>query len=409
MNNMTKHIALLVVILLFFNCKEEIELATESFENVLVVEATIVNQLEFQKIKLSRTYFLEGNDQVLENNATVKVIDDTGNIFNFTQNTEGIYVSDIEFQALPNTLYSLLISTSDGKSYNALKTELTPISQIDNLYTEYDSIEEHVKIFVDSENANTGAQYFRYQYDETYKIVTPYHSPYDAIVTNVANSGDQYDVELVVKTEDERTCFTTKPSIDIIQTATDQLENDIVFKFPIRTISKHSAIIRERYSILVRQYVQTLEAYNYYKTIKELSVNESVLSENQPGFVTGNIISLNSETEKVIGFFEVASVSSERIYFNYLDLGITQPNYFFDCEYKTDEGGDRNYNPFHRKLDYEIVDGLDHRGKLYRALTHQIPEKYINREEPYTYDIVIPECGDCTSFSSNIQPDFWID
>ncbi|WP_299385864.1 DUF4249 domain-containing protein [uncultured Lacinutrix sp.] len=406
-----KYIAFLALTLFIYNCKEEIELETENFESVLVVEGTLTNEFGFQKINLSRTYFLEGNEQILENNATVKILDNTGGTFTFTQNNDGIYISDIEFKALPDTFYSLSITTSNGKQYMSLENELTPISQIDNLYVDYNTNEEQAQVFVDSENQTNGAQYFRYEYEETYKIIVPYYSLQNGFVTNVINNGEEYDIELEPKTENEKTCFTTKESTDIIQTSTTLLGDNIVYRFPVRTINKENSIIRERYSILVKQYVQSLEAYNYFKIIKELGINDNVLSENQPGFVNGNINSINDANEKIIGFFEVASVTSERIYFNYQDLGISKPNYFYDCEYRTDDGGIINANRNHLKLDYNLVGGPgapNQRLDLYRTLTSNDPYKYFS-ESGTVYEIVSPLCGDCTSFSSNIQPDFWID
>ena len=79
-------------------------------------------------------------------------------------------------------------------------------------------------------------------------------------------------------------------------------------------------MIRNRYSILVKQYVQSLAAHTYYETLKEISDNGSILSQTQPGFFRGNISSVDNPREKVIGFFEVSSYSEKRIFFNFSDL-----------------------------------------------------------------------------------------
>ncbi|WP_299385866.1 DUF4249 domain-containing protein [uncultured Lacinutrix sp.] len=398
-------------ILLFYNCTEEIELETESFESVLVVEGTLTNEFGFQKIKLSRTYFLEENEQNLENNATVKILDSNGGVFNFAQNNEGIYISNIEFKALADVFYSLSITTTDGKQYMSLETELTPISQIDNLYVEYNSTDEQTLVLVDSENQSSGAQYFRYEYEETYKIVVPYYSLFNATVSNVVNNGETFDVELTPKLEDQRTCYSTKSSIGIIQTSTNSLGQDLVYRFPVRSIDKDDSKLRERYSILVKQYVQNLEAYNYYKIIHELGINESILSANQPGYVNGNVESLDNNKEKVIGYFEVSSVSSERLFFNHMDVNISKPPYFYDCEYRTDAAQIINANRNNLKLNYALIGGPqipNQRQDLYRELTANEPYKYYDNNG-VIYNIVSPLCSDCTSFSSTIQPDFWID
>lgn len=402
-----------------FNCTDEIPLETQNFEDVLVVEATLTNEFKFQEIKLSRTYLIQANTPILEDNANVSIKDDLGNNYLFTQNNEGLYVSDMKFEALPNTNYSLNITTSNGKQYKSIETQLSPLSQIDNLYPVFK--DNTIKILINSNNETTDAQYFRYEYEETHKIVVPYYSNKDAILTNIIDNGKEFDIELILKTQDEKTCFTTNKSINIIQTSTNTLNNNIVSGFPIRIIDKNDSLLRERYSILVRQYVQSIEAYNFYKIINELSSSESILSESQPGYVIGNLSALNDNNEKVIGFFEVASVTSKRIYFNYLDVNIPRPPYPYDCEHRLSmiipsNPYPLNLNENHLVLDYNLAGGLDidnipmpnNRGNLYSKLKDGDYYKYYGKVAT-TYTIVSPECGDCTSYSSNIQPAFWED
>ncbi|MEZ0131763.1 DUF4249 family protein, partial [Flavobacterium sp. LBUM151] len=86
---------------------------------------------------------------------------------------------------------------------------------------------------------------------------------------------------------------------------------------PIRFIDIKDPIIGERYSIIVRQYVQNLESYTFYKILKSLSTSTSLFSQVQPGFNYGNLKSANDPNEKIVGYFEVSSVSSKRIFFNF--------------------------------------------------------------------------------------------
>lgn len=48
-------ILVFIVSSLVLSCIEEYELKTESFEGLLVVEATITDEFKFQEIKLSKT------------------------------------------------------------------------------------------------------------------------------------------------------------------------------------------------------------------------------------------------------------------------------------------------------------------------------------------------------------------
>ncbi|TYC12015.1 DUF4249 family protein [Bizionia gelidisalsuginis] len=74
--------------------------------------------------------------KIVEENTSVVITDNQGNTYNFIQNNIGAYVFNVAFEALPNTMYTLSIKTSDGKQYISSKTELAPLSQIDDLYAE---------------------------------------------------------------------------------------------------------------------------------------------------------------------------------------------------------------------------------------------------------------------------------
>ncbi|MDX1272282.1 DUF4249 domain-containing protein [Bizionia paragorgiae] len=414
------NILTLIVLLISFSCTEEIPLETIGFNDVLVVEATITNEFKHQEIKISRTYLLEESNQRIEENANVSIIDSQGNTYHFSQNSEGTYVSDIEFEALLNINYTLLVTTSDGKNYNSSETKLSPLSQIDDLYAEI-ALEgaqaNKVHVLLNSNNEGSNAQYFRYEYTETHKIVVPYYGNSDAVITNVQDNGNEFEILIVPKTENKEICYTTKTSNNIIQTSTNQLGNNLVNKFVIRTLDKEDVRLRDRYTIEVKQYVQSPEAYNYYRIINDLSADESLLSESQPGYVVGNINALNNSNERVIGFFEVASVSSERIFFNYEDLSLPQPPYPYDCLYRTNEISEAepynfNYNENHLVLDYTLAGDApgvpNQRAQLLNFLSPIRNYQYVSGGFPI-YNIVSPECGDCTSYSSNIQPEFWED
>ena len=341
-------LTLINFILLPFSCREEIALETETFESVLVVEATITNELKRQEVKVSRTFLLEDSEQILENNADVSVTDSTGNSFSFSQNTDSVYVSDIAFEALPDIEYTLVINTADGKTYSSNQQTLTPISQIDNLRAEFvdDNVNgPGVQVFVDSNNPNSDVQYFRYEYEETYKIIVPFNNLIGVNFTNFIEVGDLcgkhvfYDVEFFEKTEEEGTCFSSNKNLNILQTTSTNLSDNNILRFPIRFLADDveddiidTSILRERYSIKVRQYIQNIEAYNYYRILSLLGDTESVLSETQPGFLESNLTVLNADSNRVIGFFEVASVSEQRVFFNYQDVNIPLPNYIFSCD-----------------------------------------------------------------------------
>ena len=388
--------ALCAFLLLSTACTEAFDIETIDYESVLVVESTITDEKKHQVVKLSRTTTLENSGVLLEDNAKVIVEDSDGNSFTFSQDFDsGNYVSDIEFQAFANTNYTLKINTQDGKNYNSTSVILPSTVEMDKVYAEPATAngEEGIHILVDTYDVTGNAKYFRYEFEETYKIVAPNPSRYVSEIVNHNPVNGTYDI-ILTQREPEIVCYASDISTGIIQTATNNLSEDKVFRFPVQFISKKNPVIQSRYSILVKQYVQSLESYTFYKTIKELGSVESLLSQGQPGYVAGNMKSGVDPDEKVLGYFEASSTTSKRIYFNYEDFGLEKPPYFVECEVFS--------------LNYALFDDPDERSIIFNYLTY-FNYQVLDLSQETIYAIVQPECSVCTSFASNIKPDFWVD
>ena len=396
-HNLKIHYVLCLIIISYIlnGCVEPIIIDISNFENALVIEATITNEFKYQQIKLTQSFKFEDELPTFEIDANVKIIDDANVTYLFQENSPGNYVSVNEFSAQANKNYQLLITTNNGSSYSSHTTQLPNINPIEKVYAirETDDLgNEGMSIFVDSYDPTGNSKYYRYEYEETYKIIAPKWISKDMIV-----SPTTFQISFAQKTKEMRTCYNTVLSNTIIQTETTDLSEDRVTRFNVRIIPRDNPIITRRYSILVKQYVQSLEAFTYYKTLNKLSGSESLFSQNQPGFFNSNVYSLDNQNEKVLGFFEIASVSSKRMYFNYSDFFPNElfPPYFENCEVFAPStfplpDGSNSVTDF-------ILDGS---AKYYRLNT----EPKLG-EGPYY--LVRRACGDCTVLGTNIKPDFW--
>lgn len=240
-----------------------------------------------------------------------------------------------------------------------------------------------IQINVTSYDATRTSKYYRYEYEETFKIIAPRWSPYKAVTTGPES------VELIENLPNTRICYSTKNSSDIILFNTSNLAEDRVI-LPIRFIEADNYIIGNRYSILVKQYVENLAAYTFHKTMREIANSSSILSPKQPGVLAGNIKCISDSNTKVIGYFDVSSVSEQRIFFNYDDFFPGKPApYFNTCE----------DIPFLFCFRGEECNG--------ESMIYNIPTMSYISSVDNNYIFTSIECGDCTSFSSNIIPSFW--
>lgn len=393
-----------------FGCTTPYNYQANGFEDAIVIQATITNELKFQEIKISRTYKLEESAPKFETEAVVYVTDEDGNKFDFNEEDDS-YVSNIKFMANPDKQYQLHVLTKNGRSYISNKEKLTTQTPIENVQAT--AIRKNgvlgVEITTSSFDPTNTSKYYRYEYEETSQIIAPKWKSIQA-VANMFPPGSNPKGEIIIKdrTEEARVCFSTKKSTDILLTSTTNLSADKVTNFPLRFISSRDSFIKNRYSILVKQYVQSLASYTYYETLKNISGTGSLLSQTQPGFFSGNIKSIDNPGEKVIGFFDVSSYSEKRIFFNFFEIFPQEraPEYEYQCLDEKDITGTLadsfyfNYcfsdnNPFCKGN--EILDFIRFNTKVYFSNNGSL------------YFLYPVQCGDCSTFSSNIKPLFWID
>ncbi|PTM08579.1 MAG: hypothetical protein DA407_07700 [Bacteroidetes bacterium] len=409
--------------MLVTSCVEEIPLEIESFESVLIVEATITNTNKQQEILLSRSYRFD-SIPVQESNATVIVTDDAMNTYTFSETTSGKYVSQTVFSAQPERNYSLSITTFNGKKYASNEMKLTQPTLIDNLYVEGDFNEngiEGASIYVDSYDPTGNSKYYRHEYEETYKIISPLYSTEELLSNGIEFpilQEDQPDweslqdlidflVTIQSRTEQEQICYNTINSNNLNLISTTDFGEDRLNKYRVRFLGKGNSEIRHRYSILVRQFVQSREAYVFYETLSSFAQSENVFSENQPGFLEGNIFSVN-HNETIFGFFEVASVDEKRLFFNFEDVFPNQsfPPHFVDCdEYYTPALIRESLDQSHMWINSPLVDAINSGFQFYEENN----ENFSSPLGPGPFNLVLGPCGDCTFLGNNNVPDFWED
>lgn len=409
-------------------CIEPFEFETRDAEDVLIVEATITDQVERQNIFLKRASSLEEvnlrpedyNPNVpklpdvdltnYEENASVSIIDDVGNSYEFIESEPGTYISGIVFAAESGREYQLVILTSNGENIESDFRTVPGKSQINNVYAEKtinDEGTEGIAIYVDGEDATGSTDYFRYIYEETYKIIAPRWTSREFVVIDERNFelGETPIIEVRPRAQEEQTCYGTESSTEIILANTLNLQSSEVQRNIVRFISRDNAILSHRYSILVKQLLQSQIAFQYYERLKSFSKSESVFSEIQPGFLEGNLTS-SIGRETVIGYFDVSSVSEKRIFFDYVDFfeGDELPTYFFNFNC------DRLFSvplirvegcpePLPVQIRWELVE--------FWGLNDGTANIIENCPGPYLHTPRI--CGDCTALGSNIKPDFWVD
>ncbi len=404
--------------------------------STLIIEATLTNELSRQKILLSRPSGFEVVNEldsvydpvypvrvrppsiVFERNATVTVSDDQGNAYSFQESSPGTYTSEVEFAAEQGVSYELQVVTTDGTRYGSTPERFTETATIDQIYTrrELNDIgEEGISIYLDGGSGDVNANFYRYTYEETYKIIAPSWQQQDFVLSNYdpcALPVITFDLEIIRRENEEgKVCYRTDRSEAVIQNNTLGLQENKIERFPVRFLNRNNFIISHRYSILVKQYVQSQNAYNYYETLESFSSNENVFSSVQPGFLEGNISVEGDSNKKVLGYFEVATVTEKRLYFNYVDLFPNEPlpDYAIPCFSWSPPLAHPSYcftGPTGGLCPLSLVESVN---------VNLVSYTNIDGDGtgidpcPGPYRVMSRACGDCTILGESAAPDFWIE
>ncbi|MEM1336120.1 MAG: DUF4249 domain-containing protein [Bacteroidota bacterium] len=428
---MNRIIVFLVFLLL--SCVEEVDViigTSEEAQNVLVVQAMLTDEANFQEVLLSRLDTITDltvdsifnpfvPDRMIdrdlvswEANATVTIEDSNGTTFDFVEAEAGRYLSVNQFAAQTGIGYRLRIRTSVGAEFLSDEMQIEGEATIANIAAEPTISEtgvEGVGIVVDNQNIQGNSGNLRFTYDETYKIVAPQWVEREYLLTEYdpcALPVVTYNLERIPREEEAQVCFRTESSNTVILNDIGIGDTDLE-RFRVRFISKENYIIANRYSIEVQQLVTSPEAFGFYEQLRNFSQNESLFSAVQPGFLEGNITALNSGS--AIGFFEVASISRARFFFNFDEVfpGEPLPDYPIDCSLRSSPESHVSFclpttvgNVCPQSVIEQVnLDLITYVGRNDNEIgVCPGPDVYVSKP-----------CGDCRVWGSNVVPEFWIE
>ncbi|CAM1365600.1 DUF4249 domain-containing protein [Tenacibaculum xiamenense] len=398
-------INLIITVFLIHGCIESIDFKSETFENHLVVSSILTNEVKNHSVELSRTVPIDSIKIQPEENAIVTIIDDLGTTYNFQENESGLYISTDEFAAQPTRSYTLKITTKDGENYTSTEETLPNIREIEDIFftVENNPISNTQDVFfrVNSKLSEGNGNYYRYEYDETYKVTPPFWSNFRL---EILSDVQPYSFAVVPKdfgVYGRGICYGNASSKTIMLTETNTINQDKVSGFPLRAMPIDSYIIGLRYSILVKQYVLNQNTFDFYTLLDKFSDSDNIFSQVQVGNIPSNITpESDPNSEKVIGFFEVSTINEKRVFFNRSDITDSlYQNYagVSDCGTMITPQVEDNfgYSPL---LDYLNT------GWIFASRNLGSPP-----QPGGPYFLTKKKCGDCRHLGPINPPDFWIE
>ncbi len=362
-----------------FNCKKPFNpVPLTARTNYLVVDGVINTGANgVTAINLSRARSLSDStyNVLPESNAVIIIESSTGAAYQLHEATPPAYISDPLNLDISQT-YRLHITTSNGEQYLSDLVAVKQSPPIDSITWQQD---DGVHIYANTHDATNSTTYYRWDFTETWQHNARYETTYgvsNGLIFNRDSTNSIYK------------CWSNNNSTSVILGNSVALSRDVISKQPITTIPADNEKIAIRYSILVRQYALTPDAYKYWGIIQNNTLAIGTLFDVQPSQLHGNIASVSDKSEPVLGFISAGSVQEKRIFINYADLvNWTVPPSQQNCDIvKIPQ------NP----LDFRIYNYPDTSFSPYYFIT------------PGIIAITKNICLDCRyQGGSNVKPSFW--
>lgn len=376
-----------IIAILFIACKKPYNPAViNSPKSYLVVEG-VINADDTTKIVLSKSVNLSTagtSNPVL--NATLSVEGDDNSIYNLVEEGNGAYM--LTGVSLNNSSkYRLRMKLEDGRQYisDFEQVKLTPPIESIGFKVQGSGLE----IYANTHDLNNNTHYYRFEYNETWAFHAKYHSNWEAMGV---------DVQIRPEANDIYHCFAGNASSTIILGSSEKLSSDVLFQQPITAIDSTSEKVETKYSILVKEYALSADAYKFYTNIKKNTEKLGSIFDAEPSQISGNIHNVTDATETVIGFMGVGTVQSKRIFITAEQLpSYWRPRYPYNCELTA--------------VLYRNKYGTNEVLQFLLGVPPQlIPVSDINSNaslKPIGYQSTSKECVDCTIRGFKRQPAFW--
>jgi hypothetical protein len=272
-------------------------------EQFLVVDGFLNMSDDTSKIELRRTQnTTENRLYIVETGAKISAETDKGETYQFTEAGNGLYYLK-PGNMNQSVKYRLNITTRNGSKYASDFVPVNKTPPIDSVTYVHDKFLNAVVFRVNTHDPTNNTKFYRWKFEDTYEYYARY-------VSAIMVKGK----DVVSRTEDINHCWGSGRSSNIILGSTVKLSKDEIKDLPINIVPVASNKLLVKYSMLVKQYGLTQEAFEYWTSLAKTTQATGSLFDPQPSQVTGNIKNVANPKELVFGYFSAAVEAKKRIF-----------------------------------------------------------------------------------------------
>lgn len=283
---------------------------------------------------------------------------------------------------VPGAAFKIDIITPSGEHISSDFDQLKECPDVDSVYYDKKAMQtantgktfNGIEFYLDLKGTAKQSRNFRWEVTETWEHHADYELQwyYDGTTHHVWPP--DYSMQI---------CWTTANINTIFTLSTGNLAENKYFRFPLNFVGSEGPRLVYGYSLLVKQYGLSEQAYNYWDQLRINSTQQGGLYAKQPLAIKGNLHNITNPGVDVLGFFGASSVKTKRVFIkNVPDLPLT---YSPTCTWDTlGKDGYAAYSPSQYPL--------------YLMGTFSGPKRIV----------LAKECVDCRSRGgNNIKPSFW--
>ncbi len=286
--------------------------------NYLVVEG-FINSSDSTTIKLSRTAQLADTAKSKpELGAVILIEDNLNNHYQLTEVGNGIYKTPAVNLNASQTC-RLHIITTDKKEYASDMVEIDKTPPIDTIT--HSVINNGIQMAVSTHDATNKVKYFRWDFNETWEYGSFYTAHYKYVngaVTYLSPADPDYD----------NLCWIYDNSSQILVGSAENLSQSVINNQTITYVDESTGKLALGYSILIKQYALTKDAFEYWQKLKKNTEQLGSIFDAQPSDLKGNLHNLADANEPVMGYISASSQTSKRFIIGHNSIPLYTPNYY---------------------------------------------------------------------------------
>lgn len=391
MSTRAKMKKLQIVILLLitaFGCRKPFTpVLSADNKHYLVIEGTI-DGADSTFFRLSRTKDVDTLKTIIpELGAAVTIESDANTTIPLAAIRPGIYAAP-PFNLVATQKYRLHVRTSDGLEYESDYVMVKNSPAIDSVGFKANA--SGVGVYVNAHDNTNLTRYYRWEYTEAWQFHTQYISQY--LAPTIGRPTDQQIYA----------CYAADTSSNVVIATTKSLTNDVLFQSPITMVASNSEKVEKRYSIMVKQYALTPDAYAFWQNLQNNTEKLGSIFSVLPSEAPSNYHCVTNPGVLVVGYLSAGSAASKRIYVNASQLPSSySAQYPVGCELDT------TFNNPKTKAQNTMTDIYNGSNGVYTLVEglYLPPPDPFGHPTAYTYSTNI--CVDCTIRGTRNAPSFW--